>query len=274
MTRKERIAEAKEYLDYVVDQMAQADNDIKSRLRTHIQDIIRSSFAFGVFDKSFQFKDNAALDRKIDQILSAYDDSVETIIQNRSLAVKAISEDKNGDQVADAIIIAFIGGKIFDETMKERLARYSSQLKSQIEAYISIGYANGWSEQKILAEYMTWANNPLLSPKLMAAFRDSSYMASLIKAKGITYGSGNYTSVLASSKRLEQDLIFQSYNYADNYIWRKDPKVIGWASFRGSSYPCSLCDGEVGIIKPIREPFYQYHPNCCCIAIPIYKDDL
>lgn len=274
MTKPERIAKAKKYLNNVVDEMAQSENDMRDELRETIRDIINTSFAFGIINKSFQFKNSRALENKIDEILETYCSSVNQIITARSLTAKTLSEKKNDDNVSDDLIVAFIGRKIAEETMQDRLKRYSIQLKKQIEAYISAGYAKGWKQEKILSEYMKWINTPLISPLLLQAYRDSAFASELIRSKGITYGTGNYTSVLANAKRLEQDSIFQAYNYADNIIWSKRDNIIGWASYRGSNYPCSLCDAEVGIIKPLSRPFYQYHSRCVCIAIPIYREDI
>ena len=52
----------------------------------------------------------------------------------------------------------------------------------------------------------------------------------------------------------------------------KEDGAVGYYVFRGSSYPCDLCDSACGF-HPLTDMsfFPPLHPHCCCGAVPIYS---
>ena len=81
------------------------------------------------------------------------------------------------------------------------------------------------------------------------------------------YGVGKYATSYNNLNRLVTDTIARSRQKL--FINRENKNgANAWYVQRGSSYPCSLCDSNVGIhYNSFDLP--PYHPNCVCMAIPL-----
>lgn len=276
MTQSEidkRIKETREYISDLLDEEAHADEDIKSRLRSHIRQIIIASIGSGLPGNLFRFSSNNDLEKTVDNIMAEFKDSVYDVTERRVLRSKTLSENRNKSNIDDAIILGFVFGKLGKYTFGERLNMYANQVKMEVEAAVAAGLFKGMNENQILNQIMMYINTPYLNPAIQEAIRKGGFAASRIQSQGITYGTGRYTSGFADIKRMEIMAISQGYNYANHRIWGKDKNIIGYYAFRNSSYPCELCDDNVGFHK-ITDLTLPVHPNCVCSAFPVYRDDV
>lgn len=272
MTKSEidkRIKETRKYINDLLDEEAHADEDIKSRLRSHIRQIIIASMGLGLQGNLFRFSSNSDLEKTVDNIMAEFKDSVYDVTERRVLRSKTLSENRNKSNIDDAIILGFVFGKLGKYTFKERLNIYANQVKMEVEAAVAAGLFKGMNENQILNQIMMYINTPYLNPVIQEAIRKGGFAATRIQSQGITYGTGRYTSGFANLKRMEIMAMSQSYNYTNHKIWSSDKNVIGYYAFRNSSYPCELCDENVGFHK-ITDLTLPVHPNCQCGAFPIY----
>lgn len=274
MTQSEinkRIEETRKYINDLLDEEAHADEDIKSRLRSHIRQIIIASM--GMPGRSFRFSDNEKLEKTIDSIMAEFKDSVYDITEKRVLRSKTLSENRNKSNIDDAIILGFVFGRLGKYTFRERLNMYANQIKMEVEAAVAAGLFKGMSTDQILNYIMMYANTPYLNPDIQEAIRKGGFAATRIQSQGITYGTGRYTSGFANLKRMEIMAISQGYNYANHRIWGKDKNIIGYYAFRNSNYPCELCDDNVGFHK-ITDLTLPVHSHCVCGAFPVFKGEM
>ncbi|MEG0109400.1 MAG: hypothetical protein RR705_11225, partial [Lachnospiraceae bacterium] len=174
------------------------------------------------------------------------------------------------EKIDDAIILGFVFGKLGEYTFKERLNRYSFQIKMEIEAAIASGMFEGMNKNNILDDIMKYANNPYLNPSIREAIKKGGFSSARIKSQGITYGTGTYTSGMANLKRIELTAVAQGYNYSNHRIWGNNKNIIGYYAFRNSSYPCELCDSNIGFHN-MNDLTLPVHGNCQCGAFPVYK---
>lgn len=268
-----RIAETRKHISDLIDEESHVDEDIKSRMREHIRQIIALSFGFSSLGKLFQFSANDELEKSVNGIMSEFKDSVYDITERRVLRSKTLSENRNKSNIEDAIILGFVFGKLGEYTFRERLNKYSIQIKMEIEAAIASGIFEGMSQTQILNQIMIYSNMPYVNPSIREAIKKGGFAATRIKSQGITYGTGRYTSGMANLKRIEFTAISQGYNYANHKIWGNNKNIIGYYAFRNSSYPCELCDSNVGFHK-ITDLTLPVHGNCQCGAFPVYKGEM
>lgn len=268
-----RIAEARKRINDLLEEESRVDEDIKSRIRSHVRQIVAASLGVGLSGQLFQFSANKELEDKVNSIMTEFKNSIYDITEKRVLRSKTLSENQNKSNIEDGVILGFVFGKLGKYTFRERLNMYSNQVKMEIEAAIAGGLFKDMSADQIVNHIMMYLNNPYLNPSIQEAIRKGSFAAARIKSQGITYGSGRYISGFADLKRMGIMAISQGYNYANHRIWGNNKNIIGYYAFRNSSYPCELCDDNVGFHK-ITELTIPVHPNCVCGAFPVYKDDI
>lgn len=270
---EKRKNEAEAYLNKVVDLAVGASEDMKKTIKEYFMQMIESSFKYRQMRLSFRFSGDAALDEKINSILSGLRESIYNIIYDKSIRSSEIAEDKENGIIGKAFISSFLASKIYNKTLKERISIYVNQLKYEVEAYISAGMYKGFSKNEIWNQWIKNISNPYRSVLMVDSF-NTNFETTRIQSKGIKYGKGRMIGAFGNLKRLEQNTVFQSYNTSLNHIWEKDTRIVGWFTVRGSSYPCSYCDMQAYTFHPKTESFLQWHARCVCIMIPVYKGEI
>ncbi|MFT3994802.1 MAG: hypothetical protein QM660_10870 [Dysgonomonas sp.] len=275
MTEDQKIAEAKEYINQVVDQMIMADSYLRRIIKRNIGELIDACIEFERLGKSFQFSANPKLEKAVNDILDKLRIDLFNIIYLRAENVDKIAHEKEGKKRENnALLLAFLTGEIADKTLEMRIAEYVGMMRSEVESYVAAGFFKGLNRYQILDAYLANIQKPYLAPILLEAFREGGFKAERIVSKGITFGTGKYVSSFNNLKRLEQDTIFKTYAHIEQSIWGLDSDYIGYYTVRGSTFQCGICDAEVGVFKPKTILYSGYHSKCCCIPIPVYKGDL
>ena len=269
-----RKKEAKKYLNQVIDQMVKADSDIKNIIRQTLYHLVNTSMHYSCLGKGFHFSANPELEKRVDKIFDKLLSDIFNIIYLRSENVDIIAHQKEKAQRNNKYLHIFLASQIAGLTLDDRIYKYVDMLRSEIEAYIAVGLANGYTQSQIINLYIIWLKNPYACPQILKAFNTKGYKAERIKNKGITFGKGKYISSFNNLLRLEQQTIFQAYNHTINSIWLSNRNIVGWYTIRGSAYPCSICDDNIGVFHPKDEFFYGYHIRCCCIMLPIFLTDV
>ncbi len=271
MATTDKIQEAQARIDRVVEQMAQAKDDIDDAMRKHILNIIQASFLFSELGRKFVFSADSSLDQLVNEELIALSDEVLGIIEDRIRYVLTLVPDlQEQDQ---ALSLEYIRRNIDGHDLIYRLDRYASDLKQQLEAYIAVGLNSGDTAVAILQDYMAYMEVPYQAPAIRQAFKErQDYAAPMILAMGYTYGKGKYISVAANFRRAERFAIAEAYGHANLLLWRRK----GYATFtvyRGSSYPCDICDEMAGKTYPVdQQDILPAHPNCVCFGVPNNED--
>lgn len=269
-----RKAEAKIYLDKVVDQMVLADSDLKRILKSDIGELIDQCLRYSSLDKSFEFSADPELESIVNETLLQLQTDLFNILIMRTENASQIGFEKEQEDHSDAFLLAFLGLKIGGYTVQEKINFFTGHVRSEVEAYVAAGIAKGWGRNKILNEYLSNLKKPYQSGLIQDAIKEGGFKAERIKNKGVTFGVGHYVSSFNNLKRLEQTAVFEAYNHTVNSIWMNRSNIVGWYTVRGSTYPCEICDSEVGMFHSKEEFFYGYHKKCCCIMIPVYQTDL
>lgn len=164
----------------------------------------------------------------------------------------------------------FINQQYDGTTNRQRIRMYANRFKFEAEAWVAAGLVLGMTKKALKEAFIQDSNNPYNNPVFRKAVKKGSFVATRLRTKGKSWGVGRYSSAENLLKRLVRHTVADAQRRA---VWEAFNKteVIGFSIHRGSSYPCSLCDSMVGY-HPLRyAELPPYHPNCCCYAIPIYK---
>jgi hypothetical protein len=158
--------------------------------------------------------------------------------------------------------------KVEGLTISDRVWRYNSTIKGEIEAAINLALEDGTSAAKLSREIKKYLNNP------DALFRrvrgEDGRLRLSIPASNYHPGQGVYRSASKNAMRLAGNEINLAYRKADLLRWDQMDFVLGYeiqVSPRSSTV-CPLCQKLAG---KYSKKFYWigWHVSCRCTAIPI-----
>ena len=159
----------------------------------------------------------------------------------------------------------YIGGKIFGETFAARNSRYLSQFAEDIVKMIKAGSLLGYSDDKILSAIRTGYKNPYATSIITKA------QSKDINIANPSYGRGFYKSSYQNIMRNVRHTIALAWGKAEQE-YGESIGAIGFRVFRGSSYPCAICDDECAYVHRMDDPFPPFHVSCRCFVEFIYND--
>lgn len=242
-------------------------------------------------DKPFSFADYPQTKIRLDNLLSSLQSNVQTIIVDGVAAEWTLSNNKNNElarqvfgnnigklsqsqyrayfSTNDAARQAFLARKTAGLTISDRVWRYSSQFKDEIELGLDIGIRNGIPADQLARELRQYLQQP---ENLFRRVRDEHGQLQLSKnAKAYNPGAGVYRSSQKNAERLARTETNMSYREADYERWQRFTFIVGFEIRRSNNpYPCPMCEALVGKY-PKSFKFSGWHPQCRCVAVPIMK---
>ena len=159
----------------------------------------------------------------------------------------------------------YIGGKIFGETFAARNSRYLANFAEDIVKMIKAGAILGYSDDKILSAIRTGYKNPYAASIITKA------QSKDINIANPSYGRGFYKSSYQNIMRNVRHTIALAWGKAEQE-YGESIGAIGFRVFRGSSYPCAICDDECAYVHRMDDPFPPFHVSCRCFVEFIYND--
>lgn len=263
MTREE----AEKSIDRVVDIAALAFDAAISSIWESVRRIVNLSVGLRALGPRFVFSASDDLDSRVNEELIALSDSLRNAIFKHLKTAFEVNVDVSEEDKEAAI--TYISREIEGQNLTARLDGYMSDMKRQLEAYIAAGFYYKIAAEDIVTQYMLNIESPLNSNLMKEAYLNrNDFLTPLIVGLGITYGKGRYVSPLANVKRLEQMSIIEGYDYALYHGWKRKG-VENYHVYRGSSYPCAICEIMANRTYPITELVLPFHPNCVCFAVPV-----
>lgn len=167
------------------------------------------------------------------------------------------------------------GNKNLSTTLGTYMKRFLYDVEALIAAYKNAGY----NYATALTKAKTSIRNVYQQPEVKAAYNVPGMRATYIASRGIHYDFGTGKATVGLSANGATNVIYLAETTL-KMVWMrsealdyKENGAAGYYQLRGSSYPCQMCDSEVGFHKGvdniITDPYP--HPHCCCFRIPIYK---
>lgn len=225
--------------------------------------------AYGYSDdpRKFEFKKLPAIQRKeISAIIKKLKRGLRiVIVSNAQYCINIVEKEYDTTEhiLADELAEEENNGNTFIGRVSDYVDRY----KGEVEAWIAAGLILGLTVKQLRTAFRENADNPFENAIFMSAGESKAQATQdVLNAK---YGRGSIKSALGSLRRLSWYFCASSFRSAQRNI----PFVSGWLVGRGSSYPCDLCQSNVGIHKDSID-LPPYHARCCCWAAPLNLEEL
>lgn len=158
----------------------------------------------------------------------------------------------------------FISGKIHGKSLSERNAIYLANFAEDIVRMVKAGTLMGYENSKILSAVRTGYKDPYHTSVITKARRKDINIATP------SYGKGIFHNAFENIVRNSAQAISLSWGKAEQQ-YGKENGATGFRVYRGSSYPCAICDDECAYVHSFSDPYPPFHINCVCYTRFIYK---
>lgn len=167
--------------------------------------------------------------------------------------------------IEDKDIDTFLKSEIFGKTASQRNATYLANFAEDIVRMIKAGTMMRYSDSQLLSAIRTGYKDPYKASVITKARKKDVNIATP------SYGKGIYRNAYSNIIRNARQVVSISWGMAEQK-YGEENNAIGFEVYRGSSYPCDLCDSMVGFHE-IGEQFPPFHPHCVCGCRFVYKGD-
>ena len=154
-------------------------------------------------------------------------------------------------------IEALLTGDIYGKTTSERNNVYLANFAEDIVRMIKAGTVMGYSESQILSSVRTGYKDPYHASVVTKAQRKDINIATP------SYGKGIFRNAYENIVRNASQVISLAWGLAEQE-YGKENGAVGFRCYRGSAYPCAVCDDECSYLHKLTDPFPPFHVNCVC----------
>lgn len=249
-------------------------------------------------DRIFSFADFPETKKQIERLLTALQQSMETTIVNGVRSAWTLSNNKNnalvsrilGDRVGDLskeqyrryfstngdALDAFLQRKEQGLNLSDRVWRYTTEFKREIELGLDLGIRTGESAAEMTRSLRQYLQHP---DKLFRRVRDKHGNLKLSKAaKAFHPGRGVYRSSYKNARRLAATETNIAYRTSDHLRWQQMEFVVGIEIKLSNNHTLNgvpltdICDTLKGKY-PKDFKFVGWHPHCRCHAVTVLKTE-
>lgn len=239
---------------------------ITNLLKKAIKQLTEIAYKYNCKPEEFQFSQDKNLRESVADVVS----KLEADIMD---GIKKYSLNATNNQNIIANINKWLDGlhgKDADNlkgTLHNRVRQFLFDTEAQIAAMLIAGY----SQTKAITRITSTMHAIYTSPEVLAAFKKLS-AARYIKSKGVHEGNVGMSSSGANNVENFGSMTAIMAWSRTQYEEEEEDGKTGYFVFRGSTYPCSLCDSKVGFhsIEDV-ENIPPYHGHCCCFVVYVNR---
>lgn len=257
MPTEQEIARAKDYILLRLRAERLAVSSLDAALLSAARRIVEISRRYNIPPESFRFSANPALREEVNAVLALLRDALYEHIA--SIDTFDNDEDEDRPFVAPALTTPWK-----DKTFRQRLAEYTSRWGYEIEAVIAAAGLEGITDQgRILDGIREYLDRPYENPWIKEHMGEGD----AVRLGNIPhYGKGRIIASSAALSLLLTTVVAQGWmqNWA-----RINAGKRGYYVYRGSSFPCEICDAQVGFLHAANdlEGMPPLHPSCKCYCV-------
>lgn len=250
----DELKEAKAYLLERLDAEHSMAVNLKKVMEKAAARIVELSYKYNIPPENFSFSHNARLQNEIDEIVS---ELTEEIIEDTEL-LATYKADEHEDEV-----LAFIHRETHGNTLEGRVRDYVDKYKNELEIGLIAAMFMRKSKDETLSAILENMESPFKNPIILDAMQNGA----IIEIPN--YGRGHSNSMFTALKKLTGHAIAEAWMHL---LWLVaiEGGAIGFVTFRGSTYPCNICDEYAGVVHPLEDPMPPLHLNCVCGAVFVY----
>lgn len=261
MPTEQEISRAKEYLVLRLRAERLAVSTLDDALISAARRIAGIAQYYNVPPERFRFSANPSLQKEVNEVLELLRESLYS-------RLKGIDTFEDGDEERPFVAPA-LTEKVNGKTFRQRLSEYVSRWGYEIEAVIAAAGMNGVRNQtEILDGIREYMDRPYENPWMKEHMGEGE----AVRLRTIPhYGKGRHIASAAALALLLRTTVAKGWmqNWA-----RLNAGKRGYYVFRGSSYPCEICDAQVGFLHDASDMagLPPQHPNCVCFTV--YTDNV
>lgn len=187
-------------------------------------------------------------------------DSVEECISKYSLAsAKSLGIDSG-------MIESFLSSQVHGKTSRERTSQYLANFAEDIFRMAKAATLMRYTDSQLLSAVRTGYKSPYVTSVITKARKKDINIATP------SYGRGILHSAFHNLIRNARQMVALAWGRAEQQ-YGKDHGAVAYRVFRGSSFPCPVCDDETAYVHHFGDPFPPFHLNCRCWVQFIYDND-
>ncbi len=266
---QEDITSAKQFILRRNDYARLLESKVDDCLEDAAQEIVSICYKYDVDPKEFAInsKYNEKMMDEIAEVMDELETDIMSLIYDYSLRVT--DDEKHRNLLAAWIALLGRGNNNLQDTLDGYLYKTMKDWEAAIAA---LRFAN-----VAMADAVTKVKSNLHSiytmPEVTAVFKHADdFNATYIQSHGVMAGgvglSNNGSTNVTNMARLTLQMAWMR----EQGIEFDESGAAGYYQLRGSAYPCSVCDDEVGFHKGLEDLYTKPypHPHCCCYRIPIF----
>lgn len=255
MPTQEEINKAKDYLLLRLRAERIAVSTLDAALLSAARRIVEISRKYNIPPENFRFSANASLQVEVRHVLT---------ILKEALYAKIEELDTFGESDEDSFVAPILTTKDHGKTFKERLNQYVSRWGFELEATIAAAGLAGVTDEKVIengiGEYL---DRPYDNPWIA----EHKGEGDAVRLGAIPhYGKGRAIASRVALSVLLTDIVAKGW--MQNWH-RLNAGKRGYYVFRGSSFPCEICDAQVGFLHDINDEMGRppFHNHCVCYTV-------
>lgn len=191
----------------------------------------------------------------------------ESLLDIKRDVVEGLQEvnDFLGIEANDNGVREFIEGIHFGKTFDEREEEYGKHFLLDIAIMIAAGRFLGYNKENVSARISEEFEKPYGKGTLIGFARSQGF--SFIAP---SYGMGVVRAGAGALLNNVSDTIALGWEEV-RIDHERENGAIGYYVFRGSTYPCHLCDDETGWLHSLDEPGVPVHNHCRCFMVYVHS---
>lgn len=251
------IEEAKTYIRSRMRVEESMRNNLEALMEKATKEMVAIAYRYKVDVAHFRFSINHKMQKEINDVISRLKQDLEYYTIRYSK--EAIGGDKE-------LLEAYLRSELYGKTFFERNNIYCNRFKYEIEAGIAAALILKQTSQVAIDNIISNLNHPYENQLIREVLKRGDGNATRLLTKGISYGVGRTNSMFKALSSLTQNTISSTwmYNWGETHI---SPTTTGFYSYRGSTYPCALCDDMAKRFHSISEYQGMWHPYCKCYFV-------
>lgn len=255
MPTEAEIQRAKDYLLLRLEAERIAVSSVDAALLDAARRIIAISRKYNIPPESFRFSANPSLQAEVRGVLSLLRDA----LYDRIESLDTFKEDE-GRPFTAPILTNKDNGKTF----RQRLAEYVNHWGYELEATIAgAGLSGITNPAVILAGVNDYLDYPYDNPWI----KEHQKEGDAARLRGIPhFGRGRAIASRLALTTLVTTVVAKGWmqNWARLNAGKK-----GYYVYRGSSFPCEICDAQTGFLHDMSdlEGLPPRHPRCVCFTV-------
>lgn len=232
--------------------------------------IVEICYKYDVDPKLLYFSSafNQDMMSEISDVMDELEETILNLIYEYSTRV---TDDRDRMSIL-AAWIALLGKG--DHNLQDTLENYMFKMMKDWEAAIAAMRYAGLNVARASTRIKTYLHQIYNMPEVLSSFkRWQEFTATYIRSRGIQYGavgiSNNGSTNVVNMGKITLQMAWM-HNQALDF---EEMGAVGYLQLRGSTYPCQICDAEIGFWPNIDEMLTKSypHPNCMCYRVPVFS---